>query len=257
MKAVQPIVIDSKFGNDVHLAPFAEVFGSSLLDGAQVFRMARVKNSQMGRHTSLGDCSRLDDSVLHDYARIDRYNHLFHAILGEHSYTGPQTVIMHATIGRFTSISWGVTIGGAEHDCNRLTTHSFLYNNHDKLRPEGLPAYDRFASKCEVGSDVWIAANATINRDVTVGDGSVIGANAVVTKDVPPYAIVAGVPARIIRFRFPEEFIQRLLQIQWWNFPDEIIRRHFQLFKEYPTNETLAALETIVSQSNPAKNPQS
>lgn len=79
-----------------------------------------------------------------------------------------------------------------------------------------------------IGNDVWIGYEAVILSGVTIGDGAVIGARAVVTKDVPPYTIVGGVPAKTIRKRFPQETIDRLEKLQWWNWPKERIRDHIK-----------------------------
>ena len=245
MRSVEPQITDSVIADDCHVGTLSEVLQSELRDGAKVFRMVRAKGSVVGRLSCVGDGSCLDFSRLADHVRIGRFNHLLHADLGDRSYTGPHTVIIKAKVGKYSSISWGVTIGGADHDYGRVTTHSFLYSDHDHLRPEESPAYDRFAGACDVGSDVWIAANATIVRGITVGDGAVVAANAVVTKDVPPYAVVAGVPARILRLRFDESAIQRLLKIRWWDFPDALIRENFDLFKSKPDAEVLGKLEAI------------
>ena len=81
-----------------------------------------------------------------------------------------------------------------------------------------------------IGHDVWIGANALILPEVTIGDGAVIAAGAVVTRDVPPYAIVGGVPARVIRYRFSPEMIDAFLEIKWWDWPLEKIKENFDLF---------------------------
>lgn len=81
----------------------------------------------------------------------------------------------------------------------------------------------------EIGNDVWIGYGATILSGVRIGDGAIVGANAVVTKDVPPYAIVAGNPAHVIRMRFSPQIISDLLQIQWWNWPFDKIRKNMPL----------------------------
>jgi virginiamycin A acetyltransferase len=81
-----------------------------------------------------------------------------------------------------------------------------------------------------IGNDVWIACRACILRGVTVGDGAVVGAGAVVTKDVPPYTIVGGVPAKPIRLRFPKEIVRQLLEIRWWDWPDDKIARNGRFF---------------------------
>lgn len=216
---------------------------SEIAETAAIYQGARIQNSVLGDHTVVGNFSRVDFSTLAEKVRIDRNNHLFRTKLGRHSYTGMNTVVMHADIGGFCSISWNVSIGGANHDPSRLSQHAFLYNPYDGLRPEDAPPpYDRFADPLVIGNDVWIAAGAAIMRGVTVGNGAVIGANAVVTRDVPPYAIVAGNPARVIRMRFAPEIVALLLELRWWHWDVERIRSQFTALSEAPTAERLQAL---------------
>lgn len=85
--------------------------------------------------------------------------------------------------------------------------------------------------KVIIGNDVWIGSHALILGGVKIGDGAVIGAGAVVTKDVPPYAVVGGVPARIIKYRFSQEIIDKLLEIKWWNLPENILKENIKLFQ--------------------------
>ena len=97
-----------------------------------------------------------------------------------------------------------------------------------------------------IGNDVWIGTRAIILPGVTVGDHSVVGAGAVVTKDVPPYAIVAGVPARVKGYRFTESQISRLLEIKWWDFDEEVLARAKELFEGKLTDETIDRLEDVL-----------
>ena len=225
----------------------ALIIDSKLHETTKIYKDVRVKESQLGRNTSVGDHTKMDFSNIDDYVRIDRFNHLYYANLGRHSYTGQNTVIMHAEIGKFCSISWGVTIGPANHSYHRISTHSFLYNEVEGLRPKWEEAaYDRFASKCKVGNDVWIGADATILRDLEIGNGAIVASGAVVTKNVPSYAIVGGVPARIIKYRFPQEIIKKLQNLKWWDWDDEMISQYYEYFAEELTIERLEELEKKV-----------
>ena len=97
-----------------------------------------------------------------------------------------------------------------------------------------------------IGNDVWIATGAIVLRKCKIGDGAIVGAGAVVTKDVPPYAIVAGVPAKIIGYRFSKEYIDRLLNIKWWNFSDDIINKEiYDFINSDINNEVLCKLEEL------------
>ncbi|GAJ38348.1 putative acetyltransferase [Parageobacillus caldoxylosilyticus NBRC 107762] len=244
---IEPKIVNSQIHPEATIYPFSNVIDSIISRNSKVYRGCSIVKSKMEENTFAGDGSKLDHSHLERYARAGKYNHLYFVKVGKHTYTGQDTVIMHTRIGAFTSISWGVTIGAAEHDFSRITSHTFLYNPYDELN-NGVTYYNRFKEECEVGNDVWIGANSTILRGVTIGDGAVVGANSIVTKSVPPYAVVAGNPARIIKYRFDEKIIERLLRIQWWTLDDDIIKKNCHLFAESPSNAVLDKLEEIVNQ---------
>jgi len=155
--------------------------------------------------------------------------------VGHLTYMNRDGSLLNATVGRYCSIAEGVFIGPWEHPTDRISTHPFVFNAYAQKdsksafqfemydfyskivdRQNVLPAAE--APRTMVGNDVWIGRNVTILQGVTVGHGAVIGAHSVVTKDVEPYAIVAGVPARTIRKRFDDHTISRLLALQWWNY---------------------------------------
>ncbi|MBR1807885.1 MAG: CatB-related O-acetyltransferase [Paludibacteraceae bacterium] len=146
-------------------------------------------------------------------------------------------MMFHCSIGSYCSISYGVTIGPPEHKYNRISTHPFIYDSKFGLAGEDQNIRnEKFANTLEIGNDVWIGCNSTILRGIKIGDGAIIGANAVVTKDVPPYAIVAGVPAKVIKYRFSKEIVTKLLEMKWWKWEDEKIQANLHLFKSNVTN---------------------
>ncbi len=220
-----------------------EIIESKVDNTAKIYQNARITHSILKEHTVVGNYSRVDNSNLFQYSRVDRNNHLFHASLGRHTYTGMNTVIMHANIASFCSISWNVSIGGPNHDYSRTVQHAFLYNKWDNLRPEGEAiVYDRFEGPVEIKSDVWIASGAVITRGVIIHEGAVIGANSVVTKDIPPYAIAVGSPAKIINYRFDKEMINLLLQLKWWDWSTDKIRKNYDLLSSKPSKEQIKNL---------------
>lgn len=125
--------------------------------------------------------------------------------------------------------------GGAKHDYKHASSYPERkfqealgnYFGQNDRNETANTAY--MGSHCVIGNDVWIASNVVILRDVRIGNGAVVGAGAVVTKDVEPYAIVVGVPARTIKYRFNDNIIQDLESIRWWDWPMELINKHRNL----------------------------
>lgn len=151
-------------------------------------------------------------------------------VLGDYSYvSGPRTYIESARIGKFCSIARQTVIGPGNHDLDAVTTHPFPVS----------PAYGGLVAAARhqpqqpppvIGNDVWVGINSIIVRGVTIGDGAVVAANSVVTNDVPPYAIVGGAPARLIRYRFDQETISALQRIRWWDWCEEDLRQRAAMF---------------------------
>ena len=151
-------------------------------------------------------------------------------------------------IGRFCSIADGVGIVlSVGHRPDWITTYPLSYVLEGVQELQGLPAYK---GSVTIGNDVWIGKNAIILSGVTIGDGAVIGAGSVVTKDVEPYAIVAGNPANLIRKRFDQKTIDELLKIKWWNWDERRIRENVPLLLSNRTDEFIKKNSSVqLSQS--------
>lgn len=137
--------------------------------------------------------------------------------IGDYTYINKNVDITKTTIGRYCSIGSHVRIGLGEHDITQISTSSLLSENGGY---KGLTQKD-----CIIKNDVWIGVGAVIRRGVTVGNGAVIGANSFVNKDVPDFAVVGGCPARIIKYRFDKEKIEKILKTEYWNYPPEEARK--------------------------------
>ncbi len=226
----------------------SNVKNCKLYNGVAIYRECKVIDSLLENNASIGDYSRVINSSLEEHVLLQRNNLVYNTSFGRYTYTGRNCTFFHCCIGKFCSISFNVVVGGGEHPYRFVTDHAFLYSKDFDLMPEFVnndETYNRFSEPCVIGNDVWVAANAVILRGVNIGDGAVIGAGAVVTKDVPPYSIVGGVPAKIIKQRFDDKIVERLLKIKWWNLPSDVIKQNFRLFNSEPSEELLDKIQAI------------
>lgn len=169
-------------------------FFKNIIRGKSIYKCSIGKDSVIGAGSLIVNCS-----------------------IGNYSYTGSDCTILNTEIGSYCSIADEVVIGSAEHPMSWVSTSPVFQNvvhsgPKTRFSRRELPKTKRTI----IGSDVWIGRRAIIKGGVTVGHGAVIGAGAIVTKDVRPYAIVAGNPARVIRYRFSEDIIEKLLVSKWW-----------------------------------------
>lgn len=193
-----------------------------------------INNSSFGANIVLGRNVTIQNSTLRDNIKIMFGTQVYNSTIGDFSYIANNSFVQRSNIGKFCSIASNVLIGSTEHPMDLISTHPFLYNN--KFGGFIIKDDPNISNKInkgivEIGNDVWIGNGAIILSSIKIGHGSVIGAGSVVTKDVPPYAIIAGVPGRILRFRFNEEEVKNLLEIEWWNWNLSIISNNIELLK--------------------------
>ena len=161
---------------------------------------------------------------------IGPFAKMYNTKIGDYTRLRHFCTTAYAEIGKFCSIASGTKIGIAGHPSNLLSTNSIFYLNKS-LNPQfkNEIKYKPY-SPITIGNDVWIGEKCLIMPGVNIGNGAIIAAHAVVTKDVPPYAIVGGVPAKVIKYRFSNEVIEKLQEICWWNMSDDEIISHKAIF---------------------------
>lgn len=150
--------------------------------------------------------------------------------IGKYTYFGNNNSIANAEIGSFCSIASFVCIGGDSHPIDYLSTSIVFYKKNNVFRKYlgssiSNYSFSKEAKPVVIGHDVWIGEKAFIKGGICIGTGAVIGAGAVVTHDVLPYEVVAGVPARHIKFRFNQETINKLLKSEWWKLDDKSLKK--------------------------------
>ena len=182
---------------------------------------AIVRDCRFGRYTQVGEHSRMDDCLLDDYAYLQQHCDL-----------------MSADIGKFANIAAMVRINPGFHPMEYPTLHHFTYRpTMYGMGPEDDAEFFQWRRRQRVviGHDTWIGHGAVIMPGVRIGNGAVVGSNSVVTKDVPPYAIVGGVAAKVIRQRFPRAIAEALEATAWWDWDHETLTERLPEFKDLRT----------------------
>ncbi|MFM2476539.1 CatB-related O-acetyltransferase [Celerinatantimonas sp. MCCC 1A17872] len=191
----------------------------------------KLRLSLKGFYSSIRSVS--VDCSFSEYVRLYGNTSLNNCCVGRYTYFAG-TKSGNATFGQFCCIGPNTIVGGlGTHPTNMISCHPAFYS---LLRQAG----DSFVSKSffseyketNIGNDVWIGANAIVLDGVCIGNGVIVGAGAVVVKDIPPYAIVAGVPAKVIRYRYSQEKIDALQRIKWWNCSREELKLVAHIFRD-------------------------
>ncbi|AAK78753.1 virginiamycin A acetyltransferase [Clostridium acetobutylicum] len=187
------------------------------------YQTVYLKNVITRKNIEVGDYTIYND-FYNDARDFEKNN-----VLYQYPINGDKLII-----GKFCSIACKAKflMNSSNHSMKSLSTYTFpiFYEEWDLDVKRITEAWDN-KGDIVIGNDVWIGYDAVIMSGVKIGDGAIIGARAVVTKDVPPYTVAAGVPARVIKKRFDDDVISKLLKIKWWNLPYEKIRENIQYFK--------------------------
>jgi acetyltransferase-like isoleucine patch superfamily enzyme len=179
-----------------------------------------------------------NDIFIGSFTRITNSN------IGRYTRIKPLCSIFNAKIGNFCSIAKGVKIGLGKHPTNLLSTNSVFYK--DGIRKDwAIKIPFKEEEQIIIGNDVWIGIEAIILDGIKIGNGAIIATRSVVTRDVPPYAVVGGVPAKIIKYRFDEDIINKIQETEWWNLEDTKIKDILPLFTI--PNPTIKDLEKYLN----------
>lgn len=192
----RPTLIDTKLGSAVVIRP-----------GVQ------IKNVELEDYCFIGPDSKLTDSML-----------------GRHTYVSSNVQIRHSEIGAFCSIAPEVIIGMGSHPTDLVSTHPAFYAINKGYKTFGNDAGIVEYDGTSIGHDVWIGTRAMIPGGVEIGTGAIIAAGSVVTKNIEPYSIVGGVPAKFIRYRFGEEKRKKLLNSRWWELSEKELEESSQKY---------------------------
>jgi phosphonate metabolism protein (transferase hexapeptide repeat family) len=176
----------------------------------------------------------LRETVIGQHCEVLERTSIEYASLGDFSYLGPDCIVADAEIGKFCAIAARVRIGAPNHPIGRPSLHRFTYcpDYYSSVPRDREFFATRRDDRVRIGHDVWIGHAVTVLPGVTVGDGAVLAAGAVVAKNVPPYTIVGGVPARPIRERFSRDIAAKLARIAWWDWPFETIMQRLADFQK-------------------------
>lgn len=176
--------------------------------------------------------SSIRNSVIDPTSTVESGCNIVSVKMDRYSFCGYDCEIINATIGAFCSIANDVRIGGAMHPIEWVSTSPVFYKGRDSVRKKFSEFERPLDKRTTIGNDVWLGGGSFVKQGVTIGDGAIVGMGAVVTKDVPPYAIVGGNPAKLIRMRFDDATIQKILESEWWKLPNEIIQENVQYIRD-------------------------
>jgi phosphonate metabolism protein (transferase hexapeptide repeat family) len=197
---------------------------------------------RLGAAPCIDPSARVRDTEFGAYCEVGARTRIAESDVGDYSYVANDADIMYTTIGKFCSIAAQVRVNPGNHPLERVALSHFTYRSSAYGWGEDDGAFFEWRRRHRVtlGHDVWIGHGAVVLPGRSIGTGAAVGAGAVVTKDVPPFAIVAGVPAGVIRYRFSPEIIAALERIAWWDWPHAMLGEALNDFRALGAEEFCA-----------------
>ena len=174
----------------------------------------------------------IKNSMVHRTSKVESGTSFINSEMGKYSFCGYDCDINHTIIGAFCSIANGVIIGGGMHPIHWVSTSPVFYRGRDSVRKKFEEFEREDIKETRIGNDVWIGQAVIIKQGVSIGDGAVIGMGSIVTKDVEPYSIFAGNPAKKLRMRFEPKIVEGLLETRWWALSDDELEEASSFIKD-------------------------
>ena len=207
-----------------------------------------MAGKSLSTEPTIDPSAKIDGATLGAYCEVGARTILHDVVMGDYSYVVNDSQITYTTIGKFCSIAAMTRINPGNHPMHRATQAHFTYRASAYFPGESDDA-DFFAWRrehhCTIGHDVWLGHGAIVLPGRNIGTGAVIAAGAIVTKDVAPYTIVAGNPARPVRRRFSEAVEDGLMDLAWWNWDHEMLRQALPDFRKLPVEDFLSKYKGV------------
>jgi phosphonate metabolism protein (transferase hexapeptide repeat family) len=205
-----------------------------------------LKRPELSEEPAIHPAAHVRDSRLGPWTAVGARTTIAESSMGAYSYVVNDSSIMWSEIGKFCSIAAHTRLNPGNHPLERVALHHFTYRSKSyRLADEDDHEFFdwRRSHRVVLGNDVWIGHGAVILPGVTIGTGAAIGAGAVVSRDVPDFAVATGMPARVKRYRFPEELQQRLLRLAWWDWNRDRLAAALPDFRHLPIEAFLDQYE--------------
>jgi acetyltransferase-like isoleucine patch superfamily enzyme len=184
------------------------------------------------KYLKVGISTSISNSEINNYVYLGDNCHILNCQIGKHTYFNNNSSAKNSKIGKFCSIASNVSIGVGKHPTNMVSTHPAFYANNKEFKTFADKMYYDEMDFITIGNDVWIGSDVKIIGNVCIYDGAIIASGSIVTKDVPPYAIYGGIPAKLIKYRFDNDTINKISKIKWWDFNEDDFISNYKDFQD-------------------------